>query len=363
MAELSLAPARERTLTAGDHKGHVFREQQANFSLGQAAYAICYKACVDKAHAPNVAPIEGYIGMPRPTSCNWYHSGFLFITLNGKDIGTTPLSSMMVAERGERAILDMVWRHEIANVRVRFLGLPDHDNLYCEIAVEPKQELKSLAVKLRCYPSYFTSWNKRDGARRIQTPATLVEQGQSVKLPAKENWWAVHYDEIFDVAKGEGEGPCAMLLFPNEPSEISFSPGSYAVGTTIAYPPETRRIHLAFWDFKGKTNTEALARLEEGAEGIREELAKLDFTPAAVKGFDVEGIHAAVKRAMKSEVVRATLGDRIEEIQEWLDKYALSLEEGVEGGGIEGEEKLLQSIDRYYSFMWEVKLAELVSEL
>lgn len=363
LAEVTLRPASERTLDHPDHPGHLFREQEARFNLGRAGYTIAYKACVDPAHEGKVAPLEGYIGMPAPASSNWYHSGFLFISLNGKDIGSTPLNAMLVAERGERAILDMVWQDEAANVRVRFLGLPDRDHLYCEVALEPRQDITSIMVELRCYPSFFTSWHKRDGARRIQTPATLIEQGKPATVPAADNWSAVYYDEIFDVARGEGEGPCAMLLVPDEATEITFNPGSYAVNTRIGFAPEARRLRFAFWDFKGLPNADALARLREAGPALRDELAEMDFTPAAVRAFDVAAVRAELDRALQSEVARETLGDRLADIRNWLEKYAPALEGRPDASGIEAETHLLQSIDRYHGFMWEVKLAELISDL
>lgn len=363
LAEVALRAPRERTLDHPDHPGHLFREQEARFNLGRVGYTTVYKACVDPAHEGKVAPLEGYIGMPAPASSNWYHSGFLFIHLNGRDIGTTPLEAMLVAERGERAILDMVWHDEVANVRARFLGLPDRDHLYCEIALEPKQDITSITVELRAYPSFFTSWHKRDGARRIRTPATLIEQGPTVTVPAAVNWFAVYYDEIFDVARGEGEGPCAMLLVPDEATDIAFTPGSYAVSTRISFAPEARRLRFAFWDFKGLPNAEALARVREAGPALRDELAALDFTPAAVRAFDVTAVKAELARALQSEVARETLGERLTEIEEWLNRYAPALESRPDASGIEAETHLLQSIDRYHSFMWEAKLAELISDL
>ena len=300
--------------------------------------------------------------MPQPCSCNWYHSGFLFISINGRDIGTTPLSSMIAAQRGDRAILDMVWHSDAADVRARFLGLPNHDALYCEIALEPRQPIKSVGLRLNCYPSYFTHARQRDGARRIRTPATLVQQGQHVTLPAGKNWWALYYDEIFDVAKGEGEGPCALMLLPEGATEISLHPGSYGVGTEIKALAGTGRLRLALWDFKGKTNAESLARMQSGAETVRRELASLDFTPAAVKKFDLVTLRAEVERSMRSPAVRATLGKKATAIQAWLDRYAAS-QSKAPVSGIEAQEQLLQSLDNYEEFSWEIKLAELLSTL
>jgi len=362
--DISMGPWQARNL--GDrpgHKNHVMHSRNAMILCGKANYGVRYGVCDDKAHGTKVVPLEGYIGMPQPSAANWYHGGFLFVVLNGHDIGTTPLSSMSIAQHEGRAILDMVWHDELASVRVRFLGLPDHDNLYCEIAIEPKQPIRSVAVRLRCYPSFFTAAYRRDGARRIQTPTALVAQGQRATLPAKESWWALYDDDVFDVAKGEGDGPCGLLLLPEEATEVSFSPGSYAVGTEIVYPAQTRRVRLALWDFRGRTNAEALARLRTGAEAVRKELAALDFTPDAVRGVDIAAMRAEVKRALASESVRKALGPKLKAVQAWLDQHAPLLEKKDPATGIEAEERLLESIDKYRDFSWEVKLAELLEKL
>jgi hypothetical protein len=267
---------------------------------------------------------------------------------------------MIAAEEGRRGILDMVWHDELADVRVRFLGLPGRDDLFCEIALEPKAELKSVDIQLCCYPSAFTT----QGARRIQTPDALIEQGKSAALPALENWWAVYYDERFDVAKGEGSGPCAMLLLPDQAEEVVFEPGSYGVGTTIKYPGAKHRLRLAFWDFKDKTNSEALTRLQDGAESVRSELERLDFTPEVVRTFNPDtGLKEAVAEAESSVAVGAALGDGVCEVRDWLKKYPTVLGDENTDGRIEYEERLLQSYEKLNSFPWRVKLAELLGEL
>jgi hypothetical protein len=189
-----------------------------------------------------------------------------------------------------------------------------------------------------------------------------VEQGQRIELSAKENWWGV-YDEVFDVAKGEGNGPCGLLLMPDEATQIALEPGNHGVGTRIGYRPQTRWIRLAFWDFTRKTNADALARVRSGADAVRKELATLDFTPDAVKGVDVAAMRAEIRRAIASESVRKSLGPKVAAVQAWLQEYGPSLEKKRPAGGIEAEERLLESIDTYRDFSWEVKLAELLEKL
>lgn len=364
VALVQLQEPTERNLSADskDHPGHLFREQTATFDLGDVDYRIAYKACVDPAHGDQVAPLEGYLGMPGPSSCNWYHGGFLAIHLNGRDIGATPLSSMTVVENTGRAIMDMVWRDQAADVRVRIVGLPGRDYLICEVALDPVAEITSVGLKLRCYPSFFTSYHKRDGARRVQTPATLIEQGANETLPADENWWAVYYDEVFDVERGEGEGPCALLLPPGQATEIRLAPGGYSVETALDFPAHTRRIRLAVWDYHGRTNADALASMRAGAEAVRRELDQADFTPEALTTFDVATAREEVQWALGSAPARELLGDTAAEIQEWLTDYAPALEAATAGAGVRAQEDLLRAVSAYDDFRWQIRLSRLLVE-
>ncbi len=359
-ADLVLGAAREQP----GKNGQLRRTQTAAFTLGGSRYVIRHQISTDPANGGKLIPGEGYIGMPVPSNCNWYHNGFLFVILNGQDIGArTPLSSMTASESGRRAILDLVWHDPLANVRNRFLGLPDGDCLNCEVAIEPKEEIKSIELRLTCYPSYFTSWYHRDGARRIQTNNTLVVQGKPAVLPPAANWCAVYYDEVFDVARKEGLGPCAMLFLPDEATEVIFDPGSYAVQTRIRYAPTARRMRLALWDFGGTTNADVLKRLPSGADSIRRQLASLDFTPATLTQIDLTQLRSDAERALKSPSVRSRLGDKATaDIQAWLDQPAPRPKPGAPMD-IPTQEHLLAYAQQYNDFQWQLKLAELLDSI
>lgn len=358
--KLSLGPPKTRSLKGRrGHETETLHERVASFDLGRHSYAISYKAGYDKAKPGRAFPLEGYVGMPRPSACNWYHSGFLQVLMNGEDVGRRAISSMLVAERGSRGILDMVWHHELGDVRIRFLGLPGRDCLHCEITVEPRGPLASLTVKVRCYPSFFTSWHKRVGARRIKTPHALIKEGQRAKLPARDHWWAVYYDEVFDVAGGEGVGPCALLLDPAQASDITFAPGGYAVDTVMSFSPGTRRIRLAFWDLSKRTNAEALAHISRLAPDVRRELHRMDFTPAGVREFDVAAVRTHLEEALRLPPVRKQLAGQIAEVRTLLGMHTSD----AGASSIAAEERLLQAIDKYRGFIWEVKLAELLADI
>ena len=359
----SLAAWQSQELQDAQHRGHLYQSREASLDTGKVRYVVKYCACVDEAHGEEAAPIEGYIGMPAPSPANWYHGGFLCVSVNGQDIGRARLSNMLVAESGARGLVDMVWHHAPADVRVRFLALPEDDKLLVEIALDPKTEVQSLEVRATCYPSYFTSWNHRDGARRVRTPSSLVQQGETAALPAADHWWLAYYDEVFDVAKGEGDGPCGMLVLPDEAQELAVQCTDYPVNTTISFRPELRRLHLAFWDWTGRSNADVLGAMPAAAARARTDLQRADFTPAPLRDFDFAGARREVEQALASEPVRTQLGERLDQMQRWLATCEPLFSRQTTTPSISSEEQFLAAADGYRQFSWEVKLAELVSGL
>ncbi|MBT3381338.1 MAG: hypothetical protein HN742_20275 [Lentisphaerae bacterium] len=363
-ATVSLSPLKTRPLTSRpDRKNQTLHERLAGFSFGPVDYAIAYKAAYDPNQPERAFPLEGTIGMPRPASCNWYHGGFLFVLVNGQDIGTAPLSSMVAAESGKRAILDLVWYHAAADVRVRFAGLPEQDYLICEIAIDPKTEVKTLAVKLRCYPSFFTSWRKRVGARRIQTPGGIVMEGERKTFPGEESWWAVFYDDVFDPGRGEGEGPCALLVDPAPMREIRHTPTGYPVETVLSCTPDTRRVRLALWDFRGKDNATALARIRSAADTVREQLETIDLTPEALSTFDAEAARREVAEALSSPSVPSALADKLQDVMKRLDRVNPDAPTHEGPGTVSRQEALLATSAALNRVIWEVRLTALLNDL
>ena len=342
----------------GKYKGKKRTEQKFSMNLGKQRYALRYGAYNDP-EKPNVALSgEGYLGMQGPSSCNWYHGGFLFIKINGKDIGTTMLKAATVAETRSRAIVDFAWDTDASVVRARFVGLPGDDKLFCEIALEPKQEIKSLRLELRCYPSFFTAWRKRNGDRKIKTPAAVYNQEQNIAVPGAENWYAVYYDTIFDVARGEGSGPCAVLFPPESVPEGKFNVGSYSVATSLLCKPDVRSLRLIFWDFRKVPNADALAAFQSNAQQWLEQLRQFDFTPATVKTFDPKAELAELDRLSKPPSVRKQLGTRVDAFRQRIQ----ALGDGPKKNGILQQIELQSFAYEYRQFLWELKLAELIAD-
>ena len=346
-----------RRIDRGSQAGKQSAEQSFTFDLGRR-YRVKYRVVVDPAQPDKVATGEGAVGLPTPCSCNWYHSGFLFVRINGKSIGKVRLRDGYVCETGQRAIADLVWDTPEAAVRLRFAGLPRDDKLFCEIAIDPKVEVKELAIKLRCYPSFFTAHHKRKGDRKIKTPAATFNQGQNVKLPAAEHWYGAYYDTIFDVAKGEGEGPCAMMFVPEPVKELRFNVGSYAVDTNLICKPDARTVRLALWEFPKVVNADVLAAFDKQADAWQQQLKTLDFTPTIVSTFDAKAELAALAKLAAPAEVRKKLGAKADEYRKRIEAIAAS----GDTPGILQQTDLLTFVAAYREFVWELKLAGLLVE-
>ena len=342
-----------------DQPGVTDRDRTATFKLGPRTYALRYRARLTAGDPPTLDPIEGPIGLPGPASEGWYGGGFLFLRLNGQRVATVPLSSFTAAERGPRAVADLVWHHPLADVRYRFLGLGGDDKLLCRIDLEPKAELTSIELQLRAYPSYFTSWHKRVGARRVKTPGAVVEQGQHQTLPGDQAWWGVLYDEIFDPAKGEGKGPCAVAFDPAGLREVKVAPDSYPVTLTARFDPASTRLQMALWEFPGAPNQDVLDRFPQAADDAVAACGSIDWRPGLVNDFDYAGIKAEVQRAAKRQDLPKGLPPRLAEVIGWLDECAPLFE--TETAAITATERFLSGWEQYRDIVWELRLAELLN--
>jgi len=282
------AKASGTKLVAGRHPGHLghrFEEKNIAFSSGKAKYTVKYYACADEGmHPGRRFYSEGYIGMPSPTACNWYHSGFLFVAINDGEVGIYPLMAMDVLQaKGGQAMAQMVWDTPDANVTVIFAMKEDDDMLRCRVLWQPRngRKINSVQIKTVCYPSYFTHANRRNGDRFVTTPAQHGKQGKELALDMQKDNFLLYGDNVFDTGKGEGQGPCAMAFLPGAFSKGSVSITGYPVTTILAAHPEAGKADLMFWEFKDKTNADALQSIMGRKEALASDMASYGFEATA----------------------------------------------------------------------------------
>jgi hypothetical protein len=335
--------------------------QALSLSNSLIRYGLSYHAYFDPAGGSAAKPTpEGYLGMPEPSGCNWYSGGFLYLNLNGKDLGTVRPAVVRAVEQGERGQVEIIWAPPEGQVRLRFLLEPKADYLACELALRPTQEIKSLNLSFRCYPSFFTTWFHRDGWRQVVGPTTVTEQDKPAQLdPVKDNW-LLYQDTVFDVAKNptDSAGPCALLYLPEQLTSVQVAPGSYAVGTEVAVKPDVRNLRFAVWEFPQKTNAQVLAELRQTAPQVTARLRQLDFTERDLATFD-----AAKERAtLDALIAKSSDPERWRKsLAPILDKITAALR-ALQGGDFLAEQTASQAIAEYREAVWGPKFDALLSE-
>lgn len=354
---------REPTYRSGwreGHQSHKWEERSVMLDSGKVAYTIKYSSCVDPSHPGVRVNEEGYIGMPTPCTANWYHGGFFFVRVNGQEIGESPLLDMRATERGERGACQLVWENAEARVRVQFLVTGGSERLLCQVTCLPKEgkKIDALEILCRCYPSYFTSHNRRQGDRTLITPRTEGHEPATVTLEPAADTYLFYQDGVFDVAKGEGEGPCAMLFLPDEIASGTVELTNYPVNTVLQAAPGVRRLRFAFWDFQGRTNADAAGFLKQHGAAVRDELRALDFRPPLLAAFDAGAIPGEMKALLAAA---AADGERLRPDAEALVAKLLDIKLRAEQGDWAAEAEFAQQFADYEALRWKLRIYGLLN--
>ena len=342
------------------HKGHRYERQTIAMDGGPIGYAVHYRACVDECHGDRVGIVEGYIGLSAPCNANWYGGGCLKLKLNGEDVGTWRLADRRVTDQGERGGCQYVWETPMATVRWRFIMLPGTRYLCAELAWTPKQPIKQAEVNLLCYPSFFTSAHNRKGERHVVSSVKDVAQGKPFAIDPSRESYLFYCDHIFDVARGEGAGPCAAWFDPAAVAGGHVSIGGYGVSTLLKLRPEKNAVRLALWEFPGVSNDAALAALKADAARIAENLPQLDTTPLSLARLD------AAKKAKEMTAMLAGLSAADSKLKERIRGLldVLSKRQAATGAPAEwaAEAKLLDALPKLEEALWQLRIQALLEE-
>ena len=357
-AVVTVGPWQEHAESRADAPGPQRRQRFARFALGPVTYNLSYTAWL-KPDDPTFCKVgEGPTGMPEPTSEGWYHGGFINVSLDGRRLDQVPLSSFELVEHGDRGVVDLVWHDPRADLRYRVIGRDGEDHLLLEVTIEPQAAVKSWQVELVAYPSYFTSWNKRVGARRIWTPGGTLAQGQRLTRTPHDGRAALLYDEVFDPAKGEGRGPCGLAVAESGLDSIEFQTTDYPCWVRLRPKPESRTVRLALWKFPDQANAPLLASFPAKSETALAELAATDFTPAAFKSFDPAEMTRLLAAARARPAAVKALGPKLDRLAAWLE--ACHPPAPGQPLSIAGAETFLAGVREQEDFIWEIRLNQLL---
>ena len=348
------APAHIIGLTGLNH--------QVDLDTGKVNYSLLYASCIDAKDPKAAIPGEGYIGMPGPSACNWYHSGFFDLEINGKSIGKTMIHSVTVRSVADRGFADFVFDTPMAVVRLRFVAVAGGDCLYAQTLLEPKEEIKSVRLTTRCYPSAFVS----NSDRHVLTPTRDLKQGEKADLDLAKEWWTLYYDSVYDAgylgAAYQGAGPCAMLWLPGQTDTAGFTVGGYGTDTVFSLKPALRDFRFVFFDQTGTKNADAMVSLRTRGAELLKALATFQFTDPSLANWnltqkqeELRKMLAAVPEdkttAAKYEAWSLKLGEQLKLIQT----------SGV--GSIMAETAAATTIGEWERGLPELKLAALLREI
>jgi hypothetical protein len=233
--------------------------------------------------------------------------------------------------------------------------LPDSNHVQCYLSWKPQpgKTIKTVSVRLRCYPSFFTAAKHRQGERHCRTPRIDLKQPQTLKIVPDKDTYLYYYDAIFDKAKGEGEGPCAAIVAPEGVKGGKVAIGDYNVDTTVDLDPQAGHVRFALYDFAGSTNAQAEAYLKAQAAADLAQLEKTDFRPAVVREMDLEKFTAESARLL------ADAADDGKAFKPKIDKLlakVTTLKKAADAGDWQAEADMAQAQRDSDDLFWRLKI-------
>ena len=196
-------------------------------------------------------------------------------------------------------------------------------------------------------------------------PSKQARQGQPFRIDPAKDWWLLYADDVHDKAKGSGVGPCAMTFLPEQAAGGSISIGSYPVRVRLDVNPNVRRIRLVFWDLRGMTNADALAKMRKDAAAARSHLADMDFTILAVTALDV-----AKRRSKIDKLIQSCRGERkfapiLNPLFERMGELQARLREQEQADELidpAAQQQFVQLFDKLTAAEWDLKFCALLHD-
>jgi hypothetical protein len=274
--------------------GHTIEKRRVTLDNGLRRYTFQFQGCQDPSHEGRHPCSEGNFGMPDPTTANWYWGGFLKIVVNGTDAVLFDREDLQVTEHGARGGFQAIWAHPDAEVGLRILLPAGANHVLGHLVWQPRPgaKVETVALNMTCYPSFFTAARQRTGERHCGTPRTDEVEPNTLELVPDEDLYLYYYDAVFDVANGQGDGPCAAMVAPETVDGGRVRITGYPVHTEVRLKPEAGEARLAFYDFTGLTNEEAGEYLSTHAAEDLAGLREADFRPAPVRALVLEELRA-----------------------------------------------------------------------
>jgi hypothetical protein len=338
------------------HQGHPRRSWTAHMRTGTTHFELAHWVDVHPSHAPKVLPLEGMIGLRRPTHANWYANGFLNIRLaSGERVGTVPIEAIRVSEEGARGALEFKWVRAEGTWRAKFIALVADDRLFCEVRHWPGETPAEWEVSLDCYPG------RQDpgGERVVTTGARELENGASEAIdPARECWMALT-DRVWDPAHGLGDGGATLIFAPEDVSAANVEVTDYPVHVDLA--PAGDRMRLVVREsFQETPNAELVAGLRASADERLADLRQLRFAHRSVFSDDWQDRHEEIQELLAALDGPDAEADRARDLAETIERLTAQLRADPAAAGPDAESQLADAMQAQRELLWELRWDELL---
>ena len=204
---------------------------------------------------PSLANHDMGIGLDGGPFGNWYRGNAIRVVLDGKDVLAQCPSDRIEAQEGANGHLRFAW--ELEKDRRLTLGFTvpkDGRAVFACVEIEPgSSPLTGVELKLTCYPGGFGPAYKQPSHRYVRTARASgdvprdFERSEEKPYPvlplATGEEWVFYGDRL------QSRGSLALLVNRKEGPSGQVRLSNYGVSTSLAYPPTTRRVHLAFFAY------------------------------------------------------------------------------------------------------------------
>lgn len=219
-----------------------------------------------------------------PEPWHWHYADSTRIFLDEQDIFASHEATGMNWREGfDFGRVRFFWETPEANITLH-LAIPGNRLVaYVEYLVEPRGTVRSIDIRLRCFPGAYESGPTGGPSHRwVSTPSHSVEvrRGEpSRKLNfTDEDGWVFYADKYHDYRYGRGFGPVGLILAADNAGvtgEVNVT--DYGLDTTLHCKPDCRRVRFAMHAFTFFPNHHALQTLKKRLKLDRETLATLPF--------------------------------------------------------------------------------------
>ncbi|MEN6548393.1 MAG: hypothetical protein ABFE07_20310 [Armatimonadia bacterium] len=340
--------------------GHSVLTHLISLQNSLVRYQFRYSGCTDPSHGDLRPSAEGNFGMPEPVPANWYWGGFFRMTINGQEVTKYKLRDMRATESGARGGFQVIWEHPDAEVSMRIILPPASNHVRALLKWQPRPDkaLKEVKVNLTCYPSFFT--NRRKGERHCMTPRTDAKEPQTLTLEPDKDTFLYYYDTVFDIAKGQGAGPCAAIVAPEALQSGVVRITNYPVVTELTLKPDAKEARFCFYDLKGRTNAEAEKYLRTcGAQDLSD-LQKEDFRPLPLQSLKADALTTESNQLLADA---AEEGKAYKPQVEKLLGQIASLKAQADAGDWVAEAQLSDTIQSSADLFWKLRAQALLNRM